>query len=194
MSPLFFAIPSASVFKVEGADATRYLHARLSNDIKALTPGEFCSAAMLTAQGKTEGLFTVLARPAGTYLLVSEDGERKQLEAALKRYIVADRVTVTAPDPHLALLHLIGPRESLLAAGYDSTAQLTERNGQLFYPAQRSAELGIDLLHSSPQTATIASMLSRSGFLELNQAQQELLRIRAGVPKYPNELNEETVI
>ena len=90
----FYLHQESSVFKAAGKDAERYLQARLTNDIKSLPVGSHCLAACLSPQGKTEGLYIVYKESPESFQLLATAGESEQLLAGLKRFLVADQLTI----------------------------------------------------------------------------------------------------
>ena len=50
----------SEVVEVTGRDRVSFLQGMLSNDVKALAPGQGCLAAFLDAHGKVQALLTVL--------------------------------------------------------------------------------------------------------------------------------------
>lgn len=94
-----YQIKSPLVLEISGKDAPRYLHNRLSNQIKELPVGRWTFAAALSPQGKTEGFFKVF-RLAGEsasgdkFIVICDGGDHSEVTAALLRYKVADRVDV----------------------------------------------------------------------------------------------------
>src|SRR5262245_62340507 len=49
----------AGVIEATGRDRTSFLNALLSNDVKSLTPGQGCAAALLDVHGKVQVLLLV---------------------------------------------------------------------------------------------------------------------------------------
>ena len=93
---------------VTGSDRVDFLQGMLSNDIKGLTADSGCPALLLTEQGKVVADLTVLAVPEALML----DGSHLGLEAAaraLDRFIVADDVTLAAPEPAERTFAVLGP-------------------------------------------------------------------------------------
>ena len=104
-----FTFPGPLVFKAVGRDAERYLNGRLSNDIRAVGPSGGVEAAMLNDRGRIEGYFFVVRLPeAQGFLLWCEGGDRSKVGAALRRYLVADRVEISDLSDSFALVHLFG--------------------------------------------------------------------------------------
>ena len=164
--------PDALVALVTGRDAERYLNARLSNNIKMLLDGEWIDAAALTPQGKIEAIFQIKRLSKEEYLLISDGGEHGELIAALKRYIVADRVALTDLSEKYRLIHL--PHES-----NSSIEAFAER------PRQRTGVNGTDVLLSKDAWQTL---LAKTQTEIMPRADYDVLRLTSGILAFPDEL------
>jgi tRNA-modifying protein YgfZ len=189
---------AAAVFRVAGRDARRYLNARLTNNVRDLLPGHAISAAALTPQGKTQALFTVLAVSDSEFLLYCDGGDRAAVEAALKKYLVADRVDVTNPD--LTVLHLAfserfagqSPLTSNAPSGSvdDSLAPFNHDAGHFVLSRRRSHLPGCDYLASKEIVDGLAVSLKALDWPELTGEQKTLAAAIARRPRFPEEINE----
>lgn len=82
------------IFRVYGRDSERYLHSRLSIDVKGLTSGSSSWAAALSPQGKID-LFCQIQRLEDSFLvLIEEVSNEEEALGLLKRFVVADDVKV----------------------------------------------------------------------------------------------------
>lgn len=178
-----YTFPSPLILRVTGRDATRYMNARLSNDVRALSVGGTCLAAALTAQGKTEGLFVVLKLGESEFLLYCVGGDHQEVIAAFRRYIVADRVEV---KEEAWTLHHVSSREEFPTL--ESSTFLLQESSYLSLQA-RIGTTGIDVL--TPQGHSLPEQLLNAE--ELSYDQFEALRISRGAPSYPEELNDEAL-
>lgn len=107
MSLKFYPIPSAVFFRATGLHATRYLHNRLSNNIRDLKVGASCRAAALNPQGRADAFVTVIREGDQQFLLYSDGGSAEETKAAILRFKVADRIELE-PLPDLKLWHIVG--------------------------------------------------------------------------------------
>ncbi len=200
----FFSLKEAIVLEVAGKDCTRYLNARLSNDIKSLANGRVCRAAALNPHGKVQALFQVLAVADSRYLLVCSGGPSEEVISAFKQYIVADRVEVRALSSELSLTHLAASdpqaSQTLLASAFGLNLKTTpygeaaSRAGVYAYVNSRSIALGVDVLSPAASTAHLETELIQQGFAPLSLELQSLARISAGIPDFPFELNESRLL
>ena len=79
------------LFEVTGKDSKRYLNSRLTNDINKLQ--DYQLSFMLSPQGKIEGQLFVY--PLEDKYLMFASGEQEEVLKNFKRFIVADRVSVS---------------------------------------------------------------------------------------------------
>ena len=107
------------VIEVTGRDRQSFLHAMLSNDIKALEPGQGCAAAMLDVHGKVQTFATVLALD-DRLLVVTPPGRAAALMETLDRYLFSEKA---------ALRDATGELDFVLAAGPESLAMVTRLSG-----------------------------------------------------------------
>ena len=164
--------PDALIALVNGRDAERYLNSRLSNNIKALADGEWIDAAALSPQGKIEGIYQVKRLAKEEFLLSCDGGDRSELTTALKRYIVADRVTLTDLSEQYQLVHF--------APNLSVSAEIFAQRQR-----QRTPSVGSDLILLRSSSTTARSAIDHD---VTPHAEYELLRLAVGLYAFPNEL------
>jgi folate-binding protein YgfZ len=96
------------VIEVSGRDRVRFLHGMVTNDIKALKAGEGCYAAMLNAQGKMLADMHLYCLP-DTFLCIAGCDLAGKIVANLRKYIIADQVTVQDQSEQFSVLGVQGP-------------------------------------------------------------------------------------
>lgn len=194
MSTVYFPISSAVVLRARGRDSKRYLNARLSNDIRSLASGSTCRAGMLTAQGKTEGLFHVIAIEEADFLLVSDSGDATALRSALARFIVADRVEISDVSDTFSLIH-IAPRGDLSLLHNVGTLQnsRTTLPDMFAYQRNRGFREGVDVICSQAGKDRIFKALLECQANAVPELEREIARIRAGEPDTALELSPDTL-
>lgn len=172
----YFRLDPAPIFRFTGPDAARYLHARTTNDIKALSVGASCLAAALSPQGKTEGLYSILREEEERFLILSEHGDPAENEQVLKRFLVAERVEVSLLSTHRAL-HLFGEN-------------LSSDSDLCFIEASRSEHPGMDCIGAEEE---LNQLIERSGAEEVAEPRRTLHRILGNRPTFPTEVRPERV-
>src|SRR2546428_2393462 len=105
----------AGVVEATGRDRAAFLHALLSNEIKALTPGQGCAATLLDIHGKVQVLLLVWVLE-DRILLVTPPGAGASTLEALDKYLFAEKVALRDVSEEWALFLLAGPDAPALVA------------------------------------------------------------------------------
>jgi folate-binding protein YgfZ len=196
MSRRWLRLPNQVCWRVSGRDARRYLHNRLSNDIKKLTPGAAIEAAALTAQGRVELLLTALAINEELFLLYCDGGasnddqqsggaERGALSQALARYVVADRVSFTECSDQLAVFHIASSRaevDPVIASLGEHLVGVVERG--------RIADSGVDIILHVEQAESLHDELCARFGEPINRERFVFDRWEAGFAAFPEDVND----
>jgi folate-binding protein YgfZ len=88
----------------------------LTNDVKALAPGQGCLAAFLDAHGKTMSLLAVYALEDRLWLELPAGATDKTL-ALLDHYLISEKAYLEAADEAFAVLSVQGPGARALLEG-----------------------------------------------------------------------------
>jgi folate-binding protein YgfZ len=110
-----FAAGFRSHLIASGEDRAVFLQGMLSNDVKALGPGQGVYAALLDQQGKIVSDLRVYAE-ADRLRLDIVSWRCAAVREALERFIVADDVELATPDDEMPLLGIEGPFAHAIAA------------------------------------------------------------------------------
>ena len=107
--------------KFTGEDRSDFLQGMLSNDVKALQPGDGCPATLLTEQGRIVADLRVYAEESAILLDLDARIKAKTIEA-LNRFIIADDVEIEDLSTHQVTIAVQGPAAAqvLAAAGLSS--------------------------------------------------------------------------
>ena len=92
-----------------GADRVRFLHGQVTNDVKGLSVGEGCYAALITAKGKMQSDMNIYCLP-DELLLDFEPGLTAGVSQRLEKYVIADDVQIIDVAPNYGLLSVQGPK------------------------------------------------------------------------------------
>ena len=169
-----------------GPDRVRYLNGQVTSDVRKLTGsgpgrtggGQTQMACVTTAKGKLCADVCITAREDS--LIVDAEPElRETLLTRLERYIVADDVTIADVTDEEALWHYLAP------------AQPPEGIGQIF-AARRFGREGWDLRLARKDFVEAREKLL-AGQVILDETLADLIRIEAGIPRWGNELDENTL-
>src|SRR5882724_13277183 len=82
------------VLELTGRDRATFLHALLSNEIKALQPGQGCTAALLDVHGKVQVILTVWVLE-DRIRLVMPRGVTAKISQALDHYLFSEKASFT---------------------------------------------------------------------------------------------------
>lgn len=196
--PSYYVLPTPLVLTIRGRDARRYLHARLTNDIRSLAVGGTVGAAALSPQGRCEGLFTVYALEESSFMLVCDGGEHSAIRKAFSRYIVADRVEIQEHSvQEYCVMHLIGtpsgiPLEGILAEivrPVTDCAYAQLPNGGILAYHRRSRFPGLDIVAPRHYVETLITSLP--GWSTLSATEMKSLRFESALPSFPEDLQGE---
>jgi len=189
MSTPWTLLESAVCFVVSGKDAKRYLHNRLSNDIRGLAVGASLEAAALSAQGRVEGFFSVQCLADDRFVLVADGGESEALRATLGKFIVADRVTLENVTSSVAVLHIAQEQAELGARNVYSPDQCVG-----VISCRRVADIGAHLVLKREALDEVTKRCRALFGAPVAPREYETLRWKAGVPVYPTELNDDVIL
>ena len=196
-----------------GADRASYLQGLLTNDVAALGPGEGCYAAYLTPQGRMIADMAVVN--LGDELLLDVDaGVAAMLLERLRELVFTEDVTVDDRTAAWAALAVHGPEAAGIVAdlvrpagdgappGADALGRRPEyrqwsgRFGDAPVTVVRSdeiGEVGFVLYADAAAAGPLARALAGAGAAELDAETFALLRLEAGRPAFPADMDESTI-
>ncbi len=200
---LFTDIPRG-IYLLAGQDATRYLHGRVTQDIKALKANEGAEALLLTPQGRTLGQL-LLANLGNRFLAVSDPLDRAEDRSDLLRSLllfkVADDVQSEDLSERYGSIEIIGlAAQSIVEGALQITIPAATAPriaaiefGENSYLLNRafgpfSAIQLIAPLTALPQIQASFASLPRGEF-----DGYEAIRITAGIPRMGKEIHEKLV-
>ena len=188
-----------------GADRVRFLHGQVTNDIKGLTAGTGCYAALVTAKGKMESDLNLYVL-ADELLLDFEPGLGQSVSRRLEKYIVADDVQVVDAALQYGLLSVQGPQSEAAIRGLDFFKSIPARSFEFSVTADRTAgdvylmnqprlnSIGFDLYVPVPALDSFAgkllSVVRSAGGQACGWQALETVRIEAGIPRFGADMDE----
>ncbi len=198
---------------LKGADRASYLQGLLTNDVAALAPGDGCYSAWLTPQGRMMADMAVV-NLGGELLLDVDPGVTAMLIDRLREFVFTEDVTVEdrtaawralavhGPESARIVADLVRPAEDGAPLGADALGRRPEyrqwsgRFGDAPVAAVRSNELGEVgfLLYAGAEAARpLTDALAGAGAAELDAETFALLRLEAGRPAFPADMDERTI-
>jgi len=166
----------ASLIRLEGPDARRFLHGQSSQSIELAPPGSCLATCLISPTGRMRALALVQVDGSGVDLVVIA-GDGAAVHQSLDRVLFpADQVQL-GPVEAITLVRMLGATE---AAGEASTLRPPVDLGG-------GRDQPVLLLRQSDSLPSWAEALP-----ELSGEQAERQRLRAGFPAAPGELNDST--
>ena len=185
------------VFRVTGRDAVRYLHGRLTQEIKGLIPGRAADGMALTPQGRVQAHLTII-RSEQSFLLVSDPlgGEDRRTETvkAILQFKVADDVTLESTP--LRQVIVAGPTAQSIVSSVCGTAALENlshaafENGTILRRDRGQLQC-FELYLENPDDLT--QRLSAAGAKSGDAETLEIVRIAAKLPRVGAEITDKTL-
>ena len=182
------------ILEISGKDARRYLNARLSNNIKTLNFKNFCFAAALSPQGKTEGYFTVFCINNDQFIVCCDGGDKDQVIAALLRYKVADRLEVKyLSENYKHIISFYNEDQEYKKIGFSKDLDLSESvfgtNGQsIIYLSKRGNAKCLEVISPDAEFKSIEEDILNYGSSSLSEYEFKLLNIKSAYPLFPDQL------
>ncbi|MFZ5471863.1 MAG: YgfZ/GcvT domain-containing protein [Myxococcota bacterium] len=171
---------------VTGEDRVSFLQGMVSNDIARLPVGGSLYATMLTPKGALVADARIFRRSEDV-LLDLEPGAGQRAMDFLQRHLVSEEAELHSLD--WGVLSLLGPRASDIAgAALPSSDELLRTSCLL------PSLPGVDLLGPREKLVPVAhALLAAPGVTPAGFDAFERVRVEEGVPRYGQELDEDTI-
>ena len=197
-----------ALLTVTGNDRADFLHRVLTNEIRRLTPGAGCRAALLTASAKLLADLLVLVEAEAIRLLC--DLPRAQTVAqTLARYLFAEAVTVHNGERQTAVLALQGPKTLDILSHVTGSPVALTRAGDHAVP--RLDGIPLHVIHHSligeagvlcliaPEQLDMAWRILQDrgralGLMPVGWEALNTARIEAGVPWFGLDMDEDNLL
>ncbi len=196
-----------SQVRMTGEDRVTFLQGMVSNDVKALRPGDGCAATLLTEQGRIVADLRVYALDA-CFLLDVDTRIKEKLLETLSRFIIADDVEIEDLSETQTTLTLQGPLSSsvLEAAGVPVSLTKTFQHSEVTLAGcslrvirvSDTGEDGYEILVPRAQAESLWQSLlqagTRVGLRPVGLAALNTLRVEAGIPWYGLDMDEGRIV
>jgi len=183
---------------VTGRDRLSFLQGMLTNDVKALAPGQGAPAAFLDAHGKVMALLVVYAATDQVLIELPAQMTAKTLET-LDHFLISEKAYFEAADEAFAILSLQGPGARATLEG------LTGRPIDLAPYAHVEVEIaggparvinraegpgpGFHCWIPAEHAEGARAAMQAAGAVPAGAATLEVLRLEAGQPWYPQDVD-----
>jgi len=173
----FLDFSSRAKLRVTGADRVRFLNGQITNDLRKASETGAIEACVLNAKGKLNA-HIFISVDGESFLIDAEPELREALRLRLERYIIADDVEIEDVTEKFSLFHFF-------------TDEPPAFSGRIV-SARRFAGTGWDIWSDTARHGALRDDLP-SGFVFVDSAAAELMRIEEGLPRWGRELTDEII-
>lgn len=193
--------------RMTGEDRVSFLQGMISNDVKALRPGEGCAATLLTEQGRIVADLRVYASDSA-FLLDVDTRIKDNVIETLSRFIIADDVEMEDLSTTQTSVALQGPLSTqvLTAAGVSVSLDkpfqhceisLADTPVRILRVDDTGAD-GYEIFVPSIQVEAVWQALLEAGgpfgLRPVGLAALNTLRVEAGIPWYGLDMDERRIV
>lgn len=183
-----------AVLAVAGPDARTWLNGMVSANVRDLTPGRHSPSFQLDPKGHILAMLDVVGLDGGAFLLLTDESERAELEARLRRYVFISKLTIEDRSEAWSALRLRGPAWSAAWSGAGlpelelepGASAALRLEGEVGAVALASAPGGVPQLELLAPAPALRSVWQRLQAVSVSagSAVQERDRILSRVPRY----------
>ena len=186
------------LLEVTGRDRAKFLHAMLSNDVVALTPGQGCAATLLDVHGKVQVLLRVLALDERLLVITPPDLAAKTNEA-LDAYLFSEKAYFRDATGEEAMVMVAGPEAVGLAqrltgvlpddrAWSHAKGAIDGAPVRVVRGSGETGEAELWLMSAAVDGPRVWDAACAAGAKPVGRAAFESLRIEAGTPVFPEDI------
>ncbi len=188
---------SSDTVSLSGKDTLRFCNGMFSNNIRALKPGQSNQNVMLDAKGRILGQLEIWCVAEATLLATLENVSSTSFMEHYDRFIIADDVELEDLSDRLVQLSLQGPGATALlqALGWPCPeVGFVEHGPTRIARRRRSRAGGYDLLVPVEDAEGVATTLIGAGAIVSGAEAQEILRVEAGIARWPLDMGERALV
>ena len=188
---------------VTGRDRAAFLQGMLSNDIKALQPGQGCRAAFLDAHGKVVSLLAVCVLE-DRILLELPAGSTEKFLQTIDKFLISEKAYFEGADDVSVVLSVQGPGaektlEGLAGAKFAAETYSHQEVTIAGEPVRviRSVHAVtpcFDCWTATQQGAALWKALRDAGAVPVGAETAEVLRVEAGIPAFGLDVDEDVIL
>jgi folate-binding protein YgfZ len=192
------------VLEVTGRDRASFLHAMLTNDVKALAAGQGCAAALLDVHGKVQTLLLVWVLD-DRILVVTPSGLAETTERDLDRYLFSEKAYFRNATGEFAVFMVAGPDAVSLLARLTGAA-VPERpwshvaaslggvGGRLVRGGGETGTPEVWVTGPASEAVLLWTALADAGARPVGLTAFDALRIEAGTPLLRHDVDETVLL
>jgi len=194
----------ASVVELAGPDARLFLHNLCTQDVKSLQVGAGAETFLTTAKAKVvaHGAVSCVSRQGQPVLWFdSSPGQGERILKHFDHFLISEQVELADRSDQLAMVRLIGPSSAAvleqafegalpklapwhdIAKSHDGQEVVIRHHASLGLP-------GYDCFCARSQVNGLRERLVAAAAVPGSEAMHEVLRVEAGWPVYPQDMDE----
>lgn len=187
------------VVTLVGPDARRFCNGMFTNNVRDLQPGHGNASAMVDDKARLQGLLRLYATAPDAFLAVLEGVTPEAFEARYGKYIIFDDVELTDASEDVSVLSVQGPD----AAAVLQRCGLPVPEGEGTFASveeirvatnARSRAGGYDLVVPRASVTALWGALQAAGARAVGLDAREVVRIEAGIPRWPVDMTEKSLL
>src|SRR5262245_25494411 len=172
----FLDLSARAKFRVTGADRFRFLNGQITNDLRKASETAAIEACLHNAKGKVN--VNIFIGTLGESFLVDAEPELGEtLRERLERYGIADDVQIEDVTDQFSLFHVFTDEPPAFISGR-------------IVSARRFAVTGWDIWSDPARHDAVRDELA-SGYVLIDSAAADVMRIEQGLPRWGRELTNE---
>jgi len=179
------------VLELTGRDRASFLHALLSNEVKALGPGQGCAATLLDIHGKVQVVLFVWVADDRIFVVTPPAMAAKTAEA-LDHYLFSEKVAIEDVSREKTLFVLAGPQaretsDRLMGKLGETSVRLVSGGGE-------TGEAEVWIMCPLAEASKVREALGGAGVRPIGPEAFESLRIEAGTPLFGHDVDESVLL
>ena len=179
------------VLELTGRDRASFLHALLSNEVKALGPGQGCAATLLDIHGKVQVVLFVWVADDRIFVVTPPAMAAKTAEA-LDHYLFSEKVAIEDVSREKTLFVLADPQaretsDRLMGKLGETPVRLVSGGGE-------TGEAEVWIMCALTDAAKVRDALAGADVRSIGPEAFESLRIEAGTPLFGHDVDESVLL
>ena len=192
------------VLELTGRDRATFLHALVSNEIKALGAGQGCAATLLDVHGKVQVVLFVWVAEDRIFVVTPPAMAAKTAEA-LDHYLFSEKVAIEDVSREHALVVLAGPAARATVERLSGAvppekpwshlaAKLGDTPVRLVSGGGETGEPEVWIMSPIGEASKVRGALAGAGARPIGREAYESLRIEAGTPLFGHDVDESVLL